>query len=207
MLACSFLPIIRIIRPSCSQEPVIFPEQPRLALGKAAMRPVTDTFGKTSTQREFDQSCASSELRDWMRETGYFAKRPYHKKGLPACSQPHDPPVAGSFITDAHLRRLSHRHAVLLRTIAALELVRRHGLLHSARMNSASVRGCSEWHEMCARNAHMHRYYVLSVSHVRRSAVVPHAARAAPLSAQPRACVTTCVRAVEYKRTCFYFVC
>jgi len=66
------------------KEPVIFPEQPRLALGKAAMRPVTDTFGKTSTQREFDQSCASSELRDWMRETGYFAKRPYHKKGMPS---------------------------------------------------------------------------------------------------------------------------
>eukprot|EP00322_Chrysochromulina_rotalis_P031078 CAMPEP_0115847362 /NCGR_PEP_ID=MMETSP0287-20121206/10343_1 /TAXON_ID=412157 /ORGANISM="Chrysochromulina rotalis, Strain UIO044" /LENGTH=137 /DNA_ID=CAMNT_0003301193 /DNA_START=58 /DNA_END=471 /DNA_ORIENTATION=+ len=65
-------------------EPVLFPEMPRLALGKSAAKPVSETFGKTSTQREFDEASASSELRDWMRETGYFAKRPFHKKGMPA---------------------------------------------------------------------------------------------------------------------------
>ncbi len=69
------------------KDPVIMPEMPRLALGKAAARPVTDTFGKTSTQREFDEQSASSELRDWMRETGYFAKRPYHKRGARASPQ------------------------------------------------------------------------------------------------------------------------
>ena len=63
------------------KDPVIVPEMPRLALGKAAARPVTGEYKVTSTQREFDERSATSELRDWMRETGYFAKRPYHIKG------------------------------------------------------------------------------------------------------------------------------
>jgi hypothetical protein len=65
------------------KDPVIVPEMPRLALGKAAARPVTGDYKVTSTQREFDERSATSELRDWMRETGYFAKRPYHIKGTP----------------------------------------------------------------------------------------------------------------------------
>jgi hypothetical protein len=64
--------------------PVVWPEAPRLALGIAAKRPVEDTFGMTSSMREFDQECISSELRDWMRESGHFSRRPHHKKGIPS---------------------------------------------------------------------------------------------------------------------------
>ena len=65
------------------KEPIKEPALPRMALGRAAARPVEETFGQTSSSREFDLECASSELRDWMRETGYFQRRPFHKKGMP----------------------------------------------------------------------------------------------------------------------------
>lgn len=79
------------------------PEMPRLALGGIAIRPVTDTFGKTSTQREFDELSASSKLRDWMRETGYFAKRPYHKKGTAAWSlHSEQPPYPFWYLSPLH---------------------------------------------------------------------------------------------------------
>uniref|UniRef100_A0A7S2G670 Uncharacterized protein n=1 Tax=Haptolina brevifila TaxID=156173 RepID=A0A7S2G670_9EUKA len=65
------------------KEPVIMPEMPRLALGKAAARPLSSTFGKTSTARESDLESISSELRDWMRESGHFARRPYHRQAMP----------------------------------------------------------------------------------------------------------------------------
>lgn len=60
------------------------PELPQLALGKAAARPVAATFGLTSTARESDIASISSELRDYMRDKGLYARRPYHKKGMPS---------------------------------------------------------------------------------------------------------------------------
>ena len=59
------------------------PELPQMALGKAAARPVAATFGLTSSAREADIQCISSELRDYMRDKGLYAHRPYHKKGMP----------------------------------------------------------------------------------------------------------------------------
>lgn len=67
-----------------AKEPVVMPELPQLALGKAASRPVSATFGMTSSARESDMACLSSELRDYMRDKGLFARRPYHKKGMPS---------------------------------------------------------------------------------------------------------------------------
>ena len=64
-------------------KPIPIPELPKLALGKAAAVPVSKTFGLTSTSRENDLQCASSELRDYMRDKGLFAHRPFHKKGMP----------------------------------------------------------------------------------------------------------------------------
>ena len=63
------------------KEPFVEPELPRLALGKAAARPVSSTQGKTSSMREFDQRMMSSELHDYFRQTGYYTRRPFHKKG------------------------------------------------------------------------------------------------------------------------------
>ena len=67
-----------------TKEPVVMPELPQLALGKAAQRPVSATFGLTSSSREADITCLSSELRDYMRDKGLYAQRPYHKKGMPS---------------------------------------------------------------------------------------------------------------------------
>ena len=66
------------------KEPIKIPDLPKLALGRAAAIPVEKTFGMTSTSRESDLQCASSELRDYMRDKGLFANRPYHKRGMPS---------------------------------------------------------------------------------------------------------------------------
>lgn len=66
------------------KKPVEVPALPQLALGKAAARPVSATFGMTSSARESDILCISSELRDYMRDKGLYARRPYHKKGMPS---------------------------------------------------------------------------------------------------------------------------
>jgi len=66
------------------KEPIKEPDVPTLALGKAAARPLEKTFGLTSSAREADIESASSELRDWLRDSGYFTRRPYHKKGMPS---------------------------------------------------------------------------------------------------------------------------
>ena len=66
------------------RKPIPIPELPTLALGKAAQVPVEHTFGLTSSSRESDLQCASSELRDYMRDKGLFAHRPFHKKGMPS---------------------------------------------------------------------------------------------------------------------------
>ena len=66
------------------KDPIPIPELPRLALGKAAAVPVSATFGLTSSSRESDLQCLSSELRDYMRDKGLFAFRPHHKKGIPS---------------------------------------------------------------------------------------------------------------------------
>ena len=66
------------------KEEIPVPDLPKLALGKAAARPVAATFGLTSTSREADIQCASSELRDYMRDKGLFSRQPYHKKGMPS---------------------------------------------------------------------------------------------------------------------------
>ena len=61
------------------------PELPQLALGKAAAKPVAATFGLTSSAREADNLCISSELRDYMRDKGLFnASSRCGKKGLPS---------------------------------------------------------------------------------------------------------------------------
>ena len=60
------------------------PDIPKLALGQAAAQPVSATFGLTSSSRESDLACLSSELRDYLRDKGHFARRPYHKKGMPS---------------------------------------------------------------------------------------------------------------------------
>ena len=64
--------------------PIPVPDVPRMALGRAAAVPVAETFGLTSTSREADLQAISSELRDYLRDTGHFANRPYHKKGMPS---------------------------------------------------------------------------------------------------------------------------
>ena len=66
------------------KEPLVMPELPKLAMGKAAAQPVSSTFGLTSTSRESDLQCASSEMRDYFRDSGYWQRRPYHKKGMPS---------------------------------------------------------------------------------------------------------------------------
>jgi hypothetical protein len=63
--------------------PIPVPDVPRMALGRAASRPTSATFGLTSSAREADLQSVSSELRDYMRDKGIFANRPFHKKGMP----------------------------------------------------------------------------------------------------------------------------
>ena len=64
--------------------PVPIPDIPRMMLGKAAAVPVKETFGLTSSAREANIQGLSSELRDYLRDTGHFQKRPYHKRGMPS---------------------------------------------------------------------------------------------------------------------------
>lgn len=52
------------------KEPIKEPDVPKLALGKAATRPLEKTFGLTSSSREADIESTSSELRDWLRDSG-----------------------------------------------------------------------------------------------------------------------------------------
>ena len=66
------------------KEEVVMPELPRLAMGKAGARPPTEAVGYTSTSRESDLLCTSSEMRDYFRDSGYWRRRPYHKKGMPS---------------------------------------------------------------------------------------------------------------------------
>ena len=54
------------------KEEIDFPELPRLALGKAGARPATEAVGYTSTSRESDLLCTSSEMRDYFRDSGYW---------------------------------------------------------------------------------------------------------------------------------------
>ena len=61
--------------------PFVEPELPRLALGKAAQRPISSTFGKTSSMRQFDLEMMSSELHDYLRASGHYTRRPFHRKG------------------------------------------------------------------------------------------------------------------------------
>ena len=65
------------------KEPVPEVVIPRLAMGRAAQRPLSTTFGKTSSMREFDQAMVTSELHDYFRATKYYTRRPFHKKGIP----------------------------------------------------------------------------------------------------------------------------
>ena len=68
-----------------TKPPVKIPELPQLALGKAAVQPVSATFGLTSSTREANIACLSSELRDYMRDSGMFnRKNTFGKKGLPS---------------------------------------------------------------------------------------------------------------------------
>ena len=64
--------------------PIPIPDVPRMALGRAAAVPLAETFGYTSSSREANMESASSELRDYLRDSGYFTKRPFHKKGMPS---------------------------------------------------------------------------------------------------------------------------
>ena len=66
------------------KDPIPIPDLPQMALGKAAERPVAATFGLTSSSREADIQSCSSELRDYLRDSGAFARRPFHKKGMPS---------------------------------------------------------------------------------------------------------------------------
>jgi hypothetical protein len=67
------------------KEPLVMPELPRLALGKAAARPVSETFGYTSSARESDLLVTSSEMHDYFRATGYWQRQArFRKKGLPS---------------------------------------------------------------------------------------------------------------------------
>ena len=63
---------------------LVMPELPKLAMGQAGARPVSSTFGMTSSSRESDLLSTSSELRDYLRDTGYWQRRPFHKKGMPS---------------------------------------------------------------------------------------------------------------------------
>ncbi len=65
------------------KEEVQWPEAPRLAMGLAAQRPLSDKVGVTTTKQDAELACVSSELRDWMRESGYYQRRPFHRKGMP----------------------------------------------------------------------------------------------------------------------------